>query len=388
MDNFPPAYRLSKLPPYLFAEIDRKKKALSASGADVINLGIGDPDLPTPTPIIEALAAAAHDPATHTYALDDGDPLFRREIAAYMRRRFGVELDPAAEILPTIGSKEALANFPYAFVNPGDLCLVPEPCYPVYRSSVYFAGGVPLFLDLKAENDFFPDFDAVDPRDAARAKILYLNYPNSPTGKLATREFFKKAVTFAEKYDLIILQDAAYTEMAFEGRALSLLETPGARERTIELHSCSKTFNMTGWRVGWACGCAALVRGLARIKSNVDSGVFTAIQRAATVALQKHEELVPPLTEIYRRRREVFCNGLQKIGWNLRPPEATFYCWIPVPDGWNSAKTCTRLLEEAHLVTVPGNGFGAPGEGFIRATLTVPEARLAEAVERIGKLSW
>jgi LL-diaminopimelate aminotransferase len=388
MTDFALAQRFSKLPPYLFAEIDRKKKELVAAGRDVINLGIGDPDLPTPKPIIEALANAAADPATHSYALDDGDNVFRAGIAAFMQKRFGVQLDPNGEILPTIGSKEALAHFPLAFVNPGDICLVPEPCYPVYRSATYFAGGIPLFMDLKPENDFFPDLDALDPRDAVRAKILWLNYPNSPTGKLATRAFFEKVVAFAERYDLIVVQDAAYTEMAFDGRPLSILEIPGAKERCLEFHSCSKTFNMTGWRVGWACGARSLIKGLARVKTNVDSGIFTAIQRAATTALQKYDELVPPLMETYRRRREVFCGGLRRIGWNVRPPEATFYCWIPVPQGWSGTKVCARLLEEAHVVTVPGSGFGRPGENFIRATLTVPEERLEEAIERIKRLTW
>ncbi|MCZ7647798.1 MAG: LL-diaminopimelate aminotransferase [Planctomycetota bacterium] len=382
------ADRFKHLPPYLFAEIDKRKKAALAAGHDVINLGIGDPDTPTPKIIIEALQKAAEDPATHQYALDNGDPAFRAQIAAFMKQRFGVDLDPGSEIYPTIGSKEALANFAFAFVNPGDITLVPEPCYPVYRGSTYFAGGVPLYMDLKEENDFFPDLDAIDPRDAARAKVLWLNYPNSPTGKLATREFFEKAVAFAKRYDILILQDAAYTEMFFDGRAISILEIPGGKDVALELHSCSKTFSMTGWRVGWACGNKDLVAGLGRMKSNVDSGIFTAVQRAAIVALQHYDEIVPPLMSMYKQRRDTFCNGLKAIGWKVKPPEATFYCWIRVPDGFTSTQTTLRLLEEAHIVTVPGNGFGAPGEGYVRATLTVPEARLAEAVERIKKLKW
>jgi LL-diaminopimelate aminotransferase len=336
--------------------------------------------------IIEALHKAAQDPATHQYALDNGDPVFRAEIARFMRKRFGVELDPESEIYPTIGSKEALANLAFAFINPGDLALVPEPCYPVYRGATYFAGGLPLYMDLRAEKNFFPDLRAVDPRDAARAKVLWLNYPNSPTGKLATREFFAEAVAFAKQYGCILVQDAAYTEMGFEGQALSILQTPGAKDVAIELHSCSKTFSMTGWRVGWAAGNRELIAGLGRMKSNVDSGIFTAIQRAATTALQHYDEIVPPLMAMYKRRRDVFCAGLASIGWKARPPEATFYCWIPTPGGRASAEVCTRLLDEADIVTTPGNGFGAPGEGFIRATLTVPEQRLAEAVERIAKL--
>jgi len=385
---FAVAERFRRLPPYLFAEIDKKKKAAVAAGRDVINLGIGDPDTPTPRVIIEALQKAAEDPATHQYALDNGDPAFRREIARFMQKRFGVALDPEAEVYPTIGSKEALANLAFAFVNPGDVTLVPEPCYPVYRGATYFAGGLPVYMDLKAENDFFPDLDAVDPRDAARTKVLWLNYPNSPTGKLATKAFFEKAVAFAKRHGCLIVQDAAYTEMAFDGRALSILEIPGGRDVAVELHSCSKTFSMTGWRVGWACGNGDLIAGLGRMKSNVDSGIFTAIQRAATVALQHYDEIVPPLMAMYKRRRDVFCSGLRAIGWNVRPPEGTFYCWIPIPKGHTSAQVCARLLDEADIVTTPGNGFGAPGEGYIRATLTVPEQRLALAVERIKKLKW
>ena len=386
--SFPIAERFRRLPPYLFAEIDKKRKAALAAGHDVINLGVGDPDTPTPKLIIEALQKAAEDPGTHTYALDNGDPAFRRQISAFFQKRFGVKLDPDTEIYPTIGSKEALANFAFAFVNPGDLTLVPEPCYPVYRGATYFAGGIPLYMDLRPENDFFPDLEAIDPRDAARAKVLWLNYPNSPTGKLATRAFFERAVAFAKKHGCIILQDAAYTEMYFEAKALSILEIPGGKDVALELHSCSKTFSMTGWRVGWAAGNKELIAGLGRMKSNVDSGIFTAIQRAAGVALEHYDEIVPPLMAMYKKRRDTFCSGLQAIGWNVRPPEGTFYCWIPVPKGQTSAQVCTRLLEEAHIVTTPGNGFGAPGEGYIRATLTVPEERLAEAVARIKKLKW
>jgi len=385
---FTVADRFRRLPPYLFSEIDKKKKAAMAAGRDVINLGIGDPDTPTHPVIVEAMQKAVADPDTHCYALDNGDPAFREEIARFMEQRFGVKLDAGSEIYPTIGSKEALANLALAFVNPGDITLVPEPCYPVYRGATYFAGGLPLYMDLLPENDFFPDLDKIDPRDAARTKIMWINYPNSPTGKLATKAFFEKAIAFAKKYGCLICQDAAYTEMTFDGRALSILEVPGARDVAIELHSCSKTFSMTGWRVGWACGNKDLVAGLGRMKSNVDSGIFTAVQRAATVALQHYDDIVPPLMKMYHQRRDVFCNGLRDIGWNVRPPEGTFYCWIPVPKGHTSAETCTRLLEEADIVTTPGNGFGAPGEGFVRATLTVTEERLAQTVDRIAKLKW
>jgi LL-diaminopimelate aminotransferase len=385
---FAVADRFKRLPPYLFAEIDKKKKAAVAAGRDVINLGIGDPDLPTHPLIIEALRKAAGDPATHQYALDNGDPVFRREIAAYMRRRFGVQLDPDTEIYPTIGSKEALNNFALAFLNPGDRSLVPEPCYPVYRSATYFAGAEPMFMDLRAERDFFPDLAALKTRDLERVRMLWLNYPNSPTGKLATRKFLEEAVKFARSHGFSIAYDNAYSEMGFDGRALSILEIEGGREAALEFHSCSKSFSMTGWRVGWVCGNRELVAGLGRMKCNVDSGIFTAIQRAATAALQHYGEIVPPLMELYRRRRDVFAAGLASAGWKVRPPEGTFYFWIPIPKGCTSAQVSARLLEECDVVTTPGIGFGPPGEGFIRATITVPEARLAQAVERIGKLKW
>lgn len=388
MRRYEIASRLKKLPPYLFAETDKKKKAAIAAGRDVINLGIGDPDQPTPAFIIEAMHEAAKDPATHQYALDNGDPVFRKEIAAFMDRRFGVRVDPETEVYPTIGSKEAIAHFPMAFVDPGDIALIPEPCYPPYRSGVIFSGGVPIYMDLTRENGFFPELDKVDPRDAARARLLYLNYPNSPTGVLATREFFERAVAFAQKHDLIVVQDAAYAEMSYGQPAMSILQVPGAKECSIEFHSLSKTFNMTGWRVGFAVGDARLIEGLGRVKTNVDSGIFTAIQRAGTVALRRYEDVVPALVKMYRERRDAFIGGLRQIGWNAASPESTFYCWIPCPKGYGSEKACSRLLEEADIVTTPGNGFGRPGEGYIRATLTVPTPRLAEAAGRIGRMQW
>ncbi|MBN1809106.1 MAG: LL-diaminopimelate aminotransferase [Planctomycetes bacterium] len=382
------ADRLSQLPPYLFAEIDKKKKAAIAAGRDVINLGIGDPDTPTPPVIIEALREAAGDPATHQYALDNGDPVFREAIAAWFKGRYGVSFNPATEIYPTIGSKEAIGHFPLAFINPGDAALIPEPGYPPYRGGTVFAGGVPVAMPLLRENGFFPDLDAVPAEDAAAARIIYVNYPNSPTGVLATAEFFERLIDFARSHDLIIVQDAAYAEMAYAGRAISIFEVEGARDRAIEFHSFSKTFNMTGWRVGYAVGNSELVAGLGRIKTNLDSGIFTAIQRAATVALRHYDELVPPLVEMYRRRRDTFCSGLADAGWDVDPPASTFYVWIPVPEGCTSAAVTLKLLEEASIVTTPGNGFGAPGEGYIRATLTAPEERLSEAVERIRSLKW
>ncbi len=386
--RFEVAERLKKLPPYLFAEIDRKKKAAIAAGRDIINLGVGDPDTPTPEFVIEALAVAARDPATHQYALDDGAQVLRDAISKWFEGRYGVKLDPSGEIYATIGSKEAIAHLPLAFVDPGDLVLVPEPGYPPYRSGTIFAGGEPLALPLLEENGFMPDLKSVPADTRKRAKVLWLNFPNSPTGVLATRDFYEEAVAFCRESGIILAQDAAYAEMVFEGRALSVLEIEGAREVAIEFHSFSKTFNMTGWRVGWACGSRELVGALGRVKTNLDSGVFTAIQLAAAAALERYDEVNARMTAIYRGRRDVFCNGLSKNGWKLCVPEATFYVWFHAPEGWTSERTITRLLEEADIVTTPGNGFGEAGEGYVRAALTVGEDRLAEAVERIAKLSW
>ncbi|HUW35224.1 MAG TPA: LL-diaminopimelate aminotransferase [Planctomycetota bacterium] len=385
---FEKAERLKKLPPYLFAEIDKRKKAALAAGREVINLGIGDPDLPTPDFIIEALKKAAHDPKNHQYALDEGSPKFRQTIADWYRQRFGVSLDPRGEILPLIGSKEGIAHLPLAVVNPGDVCLVPEPCYPPYRSGTIFAGGVPIYMDLKPENGFLPDLDAINPRAARAAKIIYVNYPNNPTAACAGLDFYERLVAFAKQYDLLICSDLAYSETYFEQKTHSVLEVPGARDVTIEMHSLSKTFNMTGWRVGFAVGSKAAVAALGQVKSNVDSGIFGAIQDAATAALLDTSTFVRDQVEIYRRRRDSLVNGLRGLGWNVPSPPATFYVWMPVPAGCTSERFCTRLLEEADIVMTPGNGFGAPGEGFARAALTVSEKRIAQAVERIKRLTW
>ena len=376
--------RLKKLPPYLFAEIDKKKKAAVAAGRDVINLGIGDPDMPTPGFVIDALAEAARDPATHRYALDNGDPAFRRAIAEFMKKRYGVELDPDSEIYPTIGSKEAIGHFPLAFIEPGDAALIPEPGYPPYRSGVVFAGGEPVSYELRPENGFMPDFASLDPG----VRMLFLNYPNSPSGVIAPLDKLAEAVSFCRKNDIILVQDAAYAELSFDARAHSVLELDGAREVAIEFHSLSKTFNMTGWRVGWACGAKELVRGLGEVKKNLDSGIFTAVQRAASAALQRYDEFVPGLVDVYKKRRDVFCEGLARAGWKVKRPASTFYVWTPTPNGRPSMEVSERLLSEADIVMTPGVGFGTSCYGYIRAALTVPEDRLSEATERIGKLKW
>ena len=384
---FVKAERLQKLPPYLFAEIDKKKKAAIAAGRDVINLGVGDPDRPTPKAIIESLQHHAENPAFHQYALDQGAPELRQSIAAFCKARYGLDLDPNAEILPLIGSKEGIAHFPLAVLNPGDISLVPDPCYPVYRSSSMFAGADVYTTPLEPSLGFRPDLDAVPADVFNRARLLFLNYPNNPTGGTADLPFFEKVVGLGRAHDLVICQDAAYNEMYFDAPPPSLLQVPGAREIAVEFHSLSKTFNMTGWRVGFAVGGAPLIAALGQVKANTDSGIFTAIQHAARTALDGYDTLTPPIRALYKERRDAFVSGMRNLGWDVPSPGATFYVWIPCPKGYTSTELCGRLLDEADLVTTPGLGFGRTADGFIRVALTVETPRLLEAVDRIGKLT-
>lgn len=378
--------RLQQLPPYLFAEIDKKKKAAIAQGRDVLNLGVGDPDRPTPAAIIKSLQKHVENSKFHQYALDQGAPELRRSIANFCAKRYGIELDPETEILPLIGSKEGIAHFPLAVVNPGDVALVPDPCYPVYRSSSRFAGGDVHVMPLRPELGFKPDFDAIPASVYDKTKLMFLNYPNNPTAATADLGFFRRVVELADRHDFVIAQDAAYNEMYFDEPAPSLLQIPGARERTIEFHSLSKTFNMTGWRVGFAIGGAPLISALGQVKSNTDSGIFTAIQFAAITALDEYDTLTPPIRALYKERRDAFVSGLKKIGFDAPTPQATFYVWIPCPKGYTSTELCSLLLDQADLVTTPGRGFGESADGFIRAALTVETPRLVEAVDRIAKL--
>lgn len=385
--QFTKAERLQKLPPYLFAEIDRKKKAALAAGRDVINLGVGDPDRPTPEPIIRSLQHHVENPAFHQYALDQGAPELRQSIAAFCKKRYGLDLDPNSEILPLIGSKEGIAHFPLAVLNPGDISLVPDPCYPVYRSSSMFAGADVYTMPLEPGLGFRPDLDSIPADVYSRARLMFLNYPNNPTGGTADLPFFEKVVERAKADNFVIAQDAAYNEMYFEKPAPSLLQVPGAKDHAIEFHSLSKTFNMTGWRVGFAIGGAPLIAALAQVKANTDSGIFTAIQHAAKTALDEYDTITPPLRALYKERRDAFVSGMRGLGWDVPTPEATFYVWMPCPKGYTSTDLCSRILEEADVVTTPGLGFGRTADGFIRAALTVETPRLLQAVERIGKLS-
>ncbi len=385
---FAPSERLRKLPPYLFAEIDRKKRELLASGRDVVDLGVGDPDLPTPSFIVEALAQAARDPRNHRYALDAGMPAFREAIARYCQARFGVSLDPANEILPLIGSKEGIAHLPLAVVNPGDTVLVPDPCYPPYRSGAWFAGAEVVSLPLLEKNGFFPDFHALSSKHLKRAKLLFLNYPNNPTGACATSRQLEEAVRLAQKHGFVVAQDAAYVEVCFDGyRAPSLLAVPGAREVGIEFHSLSKTFNMTGWRVGFAAGNRDLIAHLAKVKANIDSGIFQAIQVAAIAALEHGAGALAETLGVYAKRRDLAAAALAQAGYHLTKPKASLYLWVQVPHGLKSAAFCEQALTRSHVVVTPGNGFGPSGEGYFRISLTVPTDRLKEGVERLAKLS-
>ncbi len=386
--SFVKSQRLQALPPYLFIEIDKKKRALLAAGKDVINLGVGDPDLPTHQFIIDEMAKAIYDPKNHRYPFDEGVPAFRQAAAAFMKTRFGVTLDADKNILTTIGSKDGIAHMPLAVINPGDTVLVPQPGYPVYNTGALFAGGVPYVMPLLEKNGFLPDFDVI-PEDVKRkAKLIWLNYPNNPTAATAPLSFYQKAVELAHKYGWVIANDLAYGEVYFEEAPRSILEIPGAEEVAIEFHSLSKSFNMTGWRIGWAAGNTAIVGALGQVKGNVDSGQFNAIQVAGAIALKHFDHAdVKKQMEIYRERRDALHHGLTALGWNFKKPTAGFFCWANTPGEWKSMELCAKLIEEAYVVTVPGGGFGPAGEGFLRMALTVDVSRIKEAVARIGKLA-
>lgn len=385
-------FKLSKkvelLPPYLFLEIDKAKRQARQEGRDIIDLGIGDPDQPTPKFIIDALYQASQDPANHRYALDQGMPALRRAIQGWYKRRFNVNLNPDTEILPLIGSKEGIAHFPLAFLNPGDISLVPDPCYPPYKGGTILAGGRPCIMPLLESNHFLPDLKKIPLLARKKAKMIFVNYPNNPTNACANDDFYRQLIEFAAKNKIIIISDLAYSEMAYEGyKARSLLEFPGAREIVIEFHSLSKTYNMTGWRIGWASGNARLISALVKVKSNIDSGIFSAIQLAGVAAIEGPQDYLKSMCGLYQERRDILVNGLCALGWNVIKPKATFYVWIKIPTKENSISFAARLLKDADIVATPGVGFGKYGEGYIRMALTVPRERIIEALERIKKIS-
>jgi LL-diaminopimelate aminotransferase len=388
------AQRLEQLPPYLFVEIDRRKRELKEKGKDLIDFGIGDPDQPTPLFIREEMKKAIENPLYHHYPLGGGLAIFRQEIANWYKRRFQVDLNPEKEILSLIGSKEGIGHLPLAFVNPGDYVLVPCPAYPVYRSATILAGGKPYFLPLKEENGFLPDLDEIPPEILEKAKLLFLNYPNNPTTALADKSFFEKVIDFAREHKIIVAHDAAYSEIYFSSPEsnlippISFLSLEGAKEVGIEFHSLSKTYNMTGWRIGWVCGNEKIIKGLAKVKDNYDSGLFEAIQIAGVKALKEGADTQKEICQLYQRRRDLFTQGLRKLGWEFKLPLATFYLWVKVPSGYSSTSCAEKLLEEGGIVVTPGNGLGKFGEGYLRFALVVEEERIEEALLRLEKIRW
>jgi LL-diaminopimelate aminotransferase len=377
------AKRIESLPPYLFAELDRRLAAKRAQGVDVISLGVGDPDMPTPEHVIEALRDAAADPTTHRYPSYWGSLEFRTAVAAWYRRRFGVELDPETEVMALIGSKEGIGHIAFAYLDPGDEALIPDPGYPVYGVSTRLAGGVPVSLPMPAEREFLPDLGAASVGPSTKA--LWLNFPSNPTAAVADLTTFEEAVAFCRQHDLVLLHDAAYSEITFDGYvAPSVLQVPGATDVALEFGSASKTYDMTGWRIGWVAGSADAIRALGIVKTNLDSGQFTAIQRAAVAALEGPQDLVDELRLTYQRRRDLVVGTLNGLGWSLKPPLGSCYVWVPVPDGETSVSFADRLLEEAGVFVAPGSGYGERGEGYVRFSLTVPDDRLAEALDRLG----
>jgi LL-diaminopimelate aminotransferase len=379
------AKRLEKIPPYLFAEIDRKRDELVAKGVDIINMGVGDPDRPTPDHIVQAMHSAIDDPTTHNYPPYQGTKDFREAAVQWMERRFGVTgLNPNTEVVSSIGSKEAIHNTFLAFVEPGDYTLIPDPGYPVYRTSTIFAGGEFHTMPLLANNGFLPDLDAIPQEVARKAKLLWINYPNNPTGALATLEFFEKLVAYCQQYDILLCHDHAYSEMAYDGyKPPSVLQVAGAKDVAIEFHSLSKSYNMTGWRVGFVVGNAQGIKGLGQVKTNVDSGVFKAIQNAAIAAYSTTEADLQALMSVYQKRRDIIVKGLQSLGFPIEPPKATLYVWVPIPKGYTSTQFVTLLLDKCGIIVPPGNGYGEAGEGFFRIALTVPDERMHEAIQRM-----
>ena len=381
------AERLKQLPPYLFVELDKAKRTLQAAGKDVIDLGVGDPDLPTPPHILDTLKKTADDPANQRYSFTEGVPALRQAIARWYERRFSVTLDPQTEVLPLLGSKEGVAHLPLAVCNPGDAALVPDPCYPPYRSGTIFAGADAVSMPLLEENGFFPDLGAISQKAARRAKVMFLNYPNNPTAAVAQAEQFQEAIELAKDYGFAIAHDAAYSEIAFDGsKPESFLQRPEAKSVGVEFHSLSKTYHMTGWRIGWACGNAKLITALCQLKTNLDSGIFQPIQWAGIAALDGEQATLQQAVATYQQRRDLLVDGLANAGWRIAKPAATFYIWTRVPTKESSLAFATRVLEQSHVIITPGVGFGPSGEGYVRLSLTIPTARIQEAVDRLSRV--
>ena len=381
------ASRIGRVPPYPFVEISRKIAAKKADGIDVISFGIGDPDIPTPDFVVDALREAALDSPNHRYPESDGLPEFKSAVADWYGRRFGVALDADTEVLSLIGAKEGIGHASLCFIEPGAVALVPDPGYPVYAVGAMFAGGESYFMPLERENGFLPDLDAIPEDVARRATLMWLNYPNNPTGAVAEADYFRTAIDFARRNDIALLHDACYSEVAYDGyRPISFLEVEGAKEVGLEFHSLSKSYNMTGWRLGMAVGNAEMIDSLMVVKSNLDSGVPQAIQQMGMAAMAKPPESVDERNEVYKRRRDVVCAALNAIGLAVEPPAASLYIWAPVPEGYESAGFAEAVLEGCDIVVSPGSSYGSHGEGYIRLSLTLSDADLDRAVDRLA--SW
>lgn len=381
--NFTQAERIRNLPPYLFARIEKLIEEKKAAGIDIISLGIGDPDCPTPGHIIDELIKESRNPANHQYPSSAGMLVYREAVSQWYKNRFGVELDPGTEVVSLLGSKEGIAHISWCFLDPGDTVLVPDPGYPVYSGGAILAGAKPYFVPVYPDN-YLIDFNSIPSDIAKKAKMIFINYPNNPTGAVAGEEFYRKAIDFAREYNILICHDAAYSEVSYDGyKPPSFLQFPGAKEVGIEFHSVSKTYNMTGWRIGWAVGNTEVVEALGRLKSNIDSGVFQAIQYAAAAGLTGPQDVVDRQNVIYQERRDILVDGLNRLGWNLKKPKASFYVWAPVPRGYTSDSFTELVLDKTGVVITPGNGYGTNGAGYFRMALTIGKERIQEALNRI-----
>jgi LL-diaminopimelate aminotransferase len=376
--------RLERIPPYLFVEVDRKIAEKETAGVDVISFGIGDPDITAPESVLETLTTQSRKPENNRYPSYYGLSEFRKAVSNWFERRFGVGVDPDREVLPLIGSKEGIAHLALALLDPGDYALVPEPAYPVYEMGTILAGAEPHFMPLKQENGFLPDLGAVPEEVARTAKVLWINYPNNPTGAVADETLFKEAVDFAKRYDIVLAHDNAYSEITYDGfEAPSLLQFGGAKEIGIEFHSLSKSFGMTGWRIGYVCGNARVIEALGTIKTNIDSGIFNPIQLAGITALEKEAETTRRMRDVYQSRRDYLIREFAGLGWEVTPPGGSIYIWMRVPPGFDSVSFSTHLLDRAGIFFTPGNAYGPSGEGFVRISLSVPDNRIEEAISRL-----
>lgn len=387
--NIKPAERLGALPPYLFAEIDRAKNEIRAQGKDLIDLSVGDPDIKPPRLVINALIKAIKDPANHRYPSYQGLPEFTAAIARWYAQNYKVKLDPTNEIWSLLGSKEGIVHLSLAIVNPGDIVLIVDPCFPPLRSGVIFAGGIPYPMPLLKKNDFLPDLGAIKHKIANKTSLMILNFPNNPTGAVATKEFYKDVIRFAHKYNIIVCQDGAYSDIYFEEKPISFLSLPGAKEVGIETGSFSKMFSIPGWRMGWAAGNSKVIKALGAFKTNLDSGAFIALQKACITSLTKGKKIIRKIRNTYRQRRDLFIKGLEDFDWSITKPKATFYIWLPIPKriARDSMQFSQFLLEHYYVATTPGIGFGKSGEGYVRIALTVSKERLTQALARIKELA-